>query len=151
MALFKTLGTLIRTLVERMQKSNTVGLDIRLLNELVRAGINCPAFNPRMKYSLAWWSQDQKGIESLDYGWCLCFPFDTLTYLPGHPSAAKQVRKMVEILSSFERSLIHSPIDTVLCLPRVPWCCSAHRERWSTQQGYSCCGRGRPNVRNILV
>ncbi|KAJ5427394.1 hypothetical protein N7465_002464 [Penicillium sp. CMV-2018d] len=90
MALFKTLGTLIRTLVERMQKSNTVGLDIRLLNELVRAGINCPAFNPRMKYSLAWWSQDQRGIESLDYGWCLCFPFDTLTYLPGHPSAAKQ-------------------------------------------------------------
>ncbi|KAJ5484268.1 Nucleotide-binding alpha-beta plait [Penicillium expansum] len=89
-ALFKTLGTLIRTLVERMQKSNTVGLDIRLLSELVHAGISCPAFNPRMKYCFAWWSKDQRGIESLDHDWCLYFPFDTMTYVPGQSSAAIQ-------------------------------------------------------------
>ncbi|KAF7518781.1 hypothetical protein PCG10_010558 [Penicillium crustosum] len=87
-ALFKTLVALIKALVERMQRTNTVGLDIRLLNELVRAGISCPAFNPRMKYCFAWWSQDQRGIESLDHDWCLYFPFDTMTYVPGHPSAA---------------------------------------------------------------
>ncbi|QQK44383.1 Nucleotide-binding, alpha-beta plait [Penicillium digitatum] len=89
-ALFRTLGTLIKTLVERMQKTNTVGLDIRLLNELVHAGICCPAFNPRMKYCFAWWSKDQRGIESLDHDWCLYFPFDTLTYVPGQSSAAIQ-------------------------------------------------------------
>ncbi|KXG54358.1 Nucleotide-binding, alpha-beta plait [Penicillium griseofulvum] len=89
-ALFKTLGTLIKTLVERMQKANTVGLDIRLLNELVYAGIWCPGFNPRMKYCFAWWSQDAKGIETLDHDWCLYFPFDTLTYVPGHDGAAIQ-------------------------------------------------------------
>ncbi|KAJ5194421.1 Nucleotide-binding alpha-beta plait [Penicillium cf. griseofulvum] len=89
-ALFKTLGTLIKTLVERMQKTNTVGLDIRLLNELVHAGIWCPGFNPRMKYCFAWWSQDVKGIETLDHDWCLYFPFDSLTYVPGHGGAAIQ-------------------------------------------------------------
>ncbi|CAI7650154.1 unnamed protein product [Penicillium glandicola] len=89
-ALFKTLGTLIRTLVERMQKTNTVGLDIRLLNELVNAGLCCPGFNPRMKYCFAWWSNDKRGIETLDHDWCLYFPFDTMTYLPGHGSAAIQ-------------------------------------------------------------
>ncbi|KAF4766814.1 hypothetical protein HAV15_010553 [Penicillium sp. str.  len=89
-ALFKTLGALIEALVERLQKKNTVGLDIRLVNELVRAGISCPAFNPRMKYCFAWWSKDQRGIESLDHNWCLYFPFDTMTYAPGHPSAASQ-------------------------------------------------------------
>ncbi|KAJ9491009.1 hypothetical protein VN97_g2225 [Penicillium thymicola] len=89
-ALFKTLGALIRALAERIQKTNTVGLDIRLLNELVHAGINCPAFNPRMKYCFAWWSNDQSGIESLDHDWCLYFPFDTLTYVPGHTTATYQ-------------------------------------------------------------
>ncbi|KAJ5171092.1 Nucleotide-binding alpha-beta plait [Penicillium coprophilum] len=89
-ALFKTLGVLIRALVERMQKTNTVGLDIRLLNELVHAGLCCPGFNPRMKYCFAWWSQDPRGIESLDHDWCLYFPFDTLTYLPGHAPTALQ-------------------------------------------------------------
>ncbi|OQE42224.1 hypothetical protein PENCOP_c004G05083 [Penicillium coprophilum] len=89
-ALFKTLGILIRALVERMQKTNTVGLDIRLLNELVHAGLCCSGFNPRMKYCFAWWSQDPRGIESLDHDWCLYFPFDTLTYLSGHAPTALQ-------------------------------------------------------------
>ncbi|KAJ5365636.1 Nucleotide-binding alpha-beta plait [Penicillium concentricum] len=89
-ALFKTLGTMIKTLVERMQKTNTVGLDVRLLNELVYAGICCPAFNPRMKYCFAWWSQDMRGIATLDHDWCLYFPFDTMTYVHGHPPTAIQ-------------------------------------------------------------
>ncbi|KAJ5932042.1 hypothetical protein N7516_006531 [Penicillium verrucosum] len=89
-ALFKTLGALIRALSERIQKTNTVGLDIRLLHELVHAGISCPAFNPRMKYCFAWWSNDQGAIESLDHDWCLYFPFDTLTYVPGHTTATYQ-------------------------------------------------------------
>ncbi|KUM66463.1 hypothetical protein ACN42_g572 [Penicillium freii] len=123
MALFKTLGTLIRTLVERIQKSNTVGLDIRLLDELVRAGINCPAFNPRMKYSLAWWSQDQRGTESFDHGWCLYFPFDTLTYLPGHPSAAKQFYAYLvahgAVLRTENDGLLNKDIEVVAVANRM--------------------------------
>ncbi|KAJ5283006.1 hypothetical protein N7497_001831 [Penicillium chrysogenum] len=89
-ALFHTLNALIKALVERMQRGNTVGLDIRLLNELVHAGICCPAFNPRMKYCFAWHSKEQRAIVSLDHDWCLYFPFDTLTYIPGHRTAAFQ-------------------------------------------------------------
>ena len=125
-ALFKTLVTLIKTLVERMQKANTVGLDIRLLNELVNAGISCPAFNPRMKYCFAWWSKDKRRIGSLDHNWCLYFPFDTLTYIPGHHSAAIQVRNMAEMLSSFGKLLIHSSTDIVLFLCHVQRFGSAH-------------------------
>jgi hypothetical protein len=127
-ALFKTLGTLIKTLVERMQKANTVGLDIRLLNELVYAGIWCPGFNPRMKYCFAWWSQDAKGIETLDHDWCLYFPFDTLTYVPGHSGAAIQVWNLAASLFYFGISLTQSPIAIVLCPPDVQGCCPAHRE-----------------------
>ncbi|CAG7960199.1 unnamed protein product [Penicillium nalgiovense] len=87
-ALLHTLNALIKALVERMRRGNTVGLDIRLLNELVHAGICCPAFNPRMKYCFAWHSKDQRAIGSLDHDWCLYFPFDTLTYIPGQSSAA---------------------------------------------------------------
>lgn len=111
-----------------MQKSNTVGLDIRLLSELVHAGISCPAFNPRMKYCFAWWSKDQRGIESLDHDWCLYFPFDTMTYVPGQSSAAIQVRNMAVMLPSFEGLLIHSLIVIVLFLRHVSRFCSAHRE-----------------------
>ncbi|KAJ5952900.1 Nucleotide-binding alpha-beta plait [Penicillium vulpinum] len=89
-AIFKTLGTLIKTLADRMQKSNTVGLDVRLLSELVHAGIHCPGFNPRMKYCFAWWSRDINAIAIMDHDWCLYFPFDSLVYIPGHGPAAIQ-------------------------------------------------------------
>ena len=73
-----------------MSKQNTIGLDTRILTELVQTGLSCPAFNPRMKYCFAWYSQDAKGIQGLDHDWCLYFPFDTLTYVPGNqPTAIK--------------------------------------------------------------
>ncbi|KAJ5787785.1 Nucleotide-binding alpha-beta plait [Penicillium paradoxum] len=89
-ALFKTLGAMIRLLVERIQKQNTIGLDSRLLTELVQAGFSCPAFNPRMKYCFAWWSQNSRAIQTMDHDWCLYFPFDTLTYAPDHDASTIQ-------------------------------------------------------------
>lgn len=82
---------MIKLLVERIQQQNTVGLDHRLLNELVQTGIACPAFNPRMKYCFAWYSRNETIIRSLDHDWCLYFPFDTLNYVPGRTSTEIQV------------------------------------------------------------
>ncbi|KAJ5342165.1 Nucleotide-binding alpha-beta plait [Penicillium brevicompactum] len=81
--LFHTLVTMIRILVERMQRQNTVGLDYRLLCELTGAGIACPAFNPRMKFCIAFTSEDQAIINTLSKDWCIYFPFDTLSYATG--------------------------------------------------------------------
>ncbi|KAJ5542637.1 Nucleotide-binding alpha-beta plait [Penicillium sp. DV-2018c] len=89
-ALFLSLCKLIRILVVNIKRNQIVGLDFRLLNELVQTGLRCPGFNPRMKYCFAWYSEDQQAIMSLDHDWCLYFPFDTMTYLPGHSVAAIQ-------------------------------------------------------------
>ncbi|KAJ5143524.1 Nucleotide-binding alpha-beta plait [Penicillium bovifimosum] len=89
-ALFLTLCKLIRILVASIKRNRTIGLDSRLLTELVQAGIECPGFNPRMKYCFAWYSEDQQAIMSLDHDWCLYFPYDTMTYLPGHTIATMQ-------------------------------------------------------------
>lgn len=83
--------SMIKALVDRIRKQKTVGLDARLLQELVQTGIACPAFNPRMKYCFAWWSENPAIIQSLDHDWCLYFPFDTLNYVPGHDPIDIQV------------------------------------------------------------
>jgi hypothetical protein len=98
-ALFLALCKLIKTLVASIKKHRTIGLDSRLLTELVQTGFHCPAFNPRMKYCFAWYSEDQQAIMSLDHDWCLYFPFDTMTYLPGHTIAAIQVRNVMDHLT----------------------------------------------------
>jgi hypothetical protein len=82
---------MIETLVGRIKKQNTVGLDVRLLQELVQIGIACPGFNPRMKYCFAWWSEIAPVIQGLDQDWCCYFPFDTLNYVSGHDSTEIQV------------------------------------------------------------
>ena len=64
-----------------MKKSNTMGLDQRLLRDLLYSGLKCPAFNERMKYTLCTNSEDYTEIMRFpDMGkW---FPFDALVKLP---------------------------------------------------------------------
>ncbi|GKZ19273.1 hypothetical protein AbraIFM66951_011415 [Aspergillus brasiliensis] len=80
--LFELTNRHIRSLVSRMEKSKTVGLDQRLLRELLYAGLNCPGFNERQKYTLCIHAgEDSKILKMGDMSkW---FPFDTLVYLPG--------------------------------------------------------------------
>ncbi|KAJ5699080.1 hypothetical protein N7462_001085 [Penicillium macrosclerotiorum] len=78
--LFETLRDMIELLRDRVQASRqTVGLEFRLLAELLRAGLCCPAFNPRMKWDLTFMAGDQAqlhlvchddvpGTRSLDWG-----------------------------------------------------------------------------------
>lgn len=79
--LFELVNRQIKALVTRMKRCNTIGLDQRLLRELLYAGIKCPTFNERMKYTLCANSEDQTEILRFqDMGkW---FPFDTLVKLP---------------------------------------------------------------------
>ncbi|KAH1602698.1 hypothetical protein KXX44_003524 [Aspergillus fumigatus] len=79
--LFELVSRHILSLVARVKRSNTVGLDQRLLRELLYAGLNCPAFNERQKYTLCVNSEDTTEILKFpDMGkW---FPFDTLVKLP---------------------------------------------------------------------
>jgi hypothetical protein len=86
--LYDSLRLMIDALVGRLRNGQTVGLDTRLVSELLRAGLECPAFNPRMKYVLAETSQDQGVLRRMNPGYLIFFPFDTLTWLrPNNPVA----------------------------------------------------------------
>ncbi|PWY83497.1 hypothetical protein BO70DRAFT_335557 [Aspergillus heteromorphus CBS 117.55] len=79
--LFELTNRHIMSLVSRMRKSNTVGLDQRLLRDLLQAGLNCPGFNERQKYTLCVNSEEDSEIAKIPdlSKW---FPFDTLVNLP---------------------------------------------------------------------
>ncbi|GES63151.1 hypothetical protein ATEIFO6365_0014019900 [Aspergillus terreus] len=87
--LFELTNRHILSLVSRIQKSNTIGLDQRLLRSLLHAGLDCPAFNDRQKYTLCVNSEDMSEIVNFpDFGkW---FPFDTLVSLPNADRQALQ-------------------------------------------------------------
>lgn len=89
--LLVTLKEMMEHLVERLRYGQIVGLDIRLVTELLRAGLECPAFNPRMKYVLAEISEDQAIFGRMNENWLPYFPFDTLTWLRPNNSNALEV------------------------------------------------------------
>lgn len=79
--LFELVNRHIQSLVSRIQRVNTVGLDQKLLNDLLQAGLNCPAFNERQKYTLCINSEISSEIIRLPETskW---FPFDSLARKP---------------------------------------------------------------------
>ncbi|EPS28431.1 hypothetical protein PDE_03377 [Penicillium oxalicum 114-2] len=79
--LFVTLKEMIAALVERLKRKRDVGLDQRLVSELLNAGIQCPAFTPRMKYVLAEVTEDVQILNRMHPQAVAYFPFDTLTWL----------------------------------------------------------------------
>ncbi|KAJ5484761.1 hypothetical protein N7539_004749 [Penicillium diatomitis] len=79
--LFVTLKGMIVSLITQMQRKRVVGLDEVLLAELLRAGMQCPAFTPRMKYILAEVSENQEAVRRMHSQAAAYFPFDTLGWL----------------------------------------------------------------------
>lgn len=79
---FQALRFMIEALVARMKKEQVVGLDNRLVLELIQTGLRCPAFNPRMKFCLAHVGEDHRTLQGMPEVWMTYFPFDTLTWLP---------------------------------------------------------------------
>jgi hypothetical protein len=105
--LFELVSRQIKALVARMKKCNTVGLDQRLLRELLYSGLKCPAFNERMKYTLCANSEDQTEILRFqDMGkW---FPFDTLVKLPNFDEQTLLVCLLLSLfLRQINGTLIH--------------------------------------------
>lgn len=88
---FQALRFMIEALVNRLKCERVVGLDHRLALELVHAGLMCPAFNPRMKFTLAYVGNDKETLQRMSEPWLTYFPFDTLTWLPPHDPTALQV------------------------------------------------------------
>lgn len=68
-------------LLTRMSRANTVGLDQRLLNDLLRSGLECPGFNERQRYTLCVNAENFAELNKLSdiSKW---FPFDTLATMP---------------------------------------------------------------------
>lgn len=81
----------IKSLAFRLKNTKTIGLDQRLLRDLLYAGLNCPAFNERQKFTLCVNSEDiSEIIKFPDMGkW---FPFDALVKMPKFDEDALLVR-----------------------------------------------------------
>lgn len=73
----------MKALESRIKKLNTIGLDRRLLSELLHTGLRCPAFNERMKYTLCYVCDDYNPLLRFP-DLRKFFPFDTLVKLPGY-------------------------------------------------------------------
>ncbi|KAB8231875.1 hypothetical protein BDV23DRAFT_195447 [Aspergillus alliaceus] len=81
--LFEMANRHLLSLASRIEKTHTMGLDQNLLRDLLYAGLNCPAFNERQKYTLCVNSGLEAEIARFPEisKW---FPFDTLVQLPNY-------------------------------------------------------------------
>ncbi|KAL3460656.1 hypothetical protein BJX64DRAFT_300592 [Aspergillus heterothallicus] len=79
--LFELANRHIMSLVSRIKRVDTVGLDQKLLYDLLQAGLKCPAFNERQKYTFCFNSEISTEIKRFpEIGkW---FPFDCLVKMP---------------------------------------------------------------------
>ncbi|KAL1881510.1 Actin-related protein 2/3 complex subunit 4 [Paecilomyces lecythidis] len=80
--LFNACVRQLKALVTRVRRSRTMGLDHRLVQDLLAAGLNCPAFNDRMKFTLVAHSGNLNDVTQFP-GSGKYFPFDTLVRMPG--------------------------------------------------------------------
>ncbi|KAL2820019.1 hypothetical protein BJX63DRAFT_444974 [Aspergillus granulosus] len=82
--LFELANRHMLSLLSRVKRVNTIGLDRKLLYDLLQAGLKCPAFNERQKYTLCINSEISSEINKFpEIGkW---FPFDCLVKMPNFP------------------------------------------------------------------
>lgn len=105
---FETLCAMTKKLADVLNGSVPIlGLDILLLGELVRAGLHCPAFSPRMKWHLAIVANDRVAQAAMSAGFHRDFPFESLT-LPtrGDPTTLfVSVPPLISLSNLFDISL----------------------------------------------
>lgn len=80
-SLFDLANRHIKSLAYRLKATKTIGIDWRLLRDLLHAGLNCPAFNERQKFTLCVNSGDVSEIVKFP-DMAKWFPFDTLVKMP---------------------------------------------------------------------
>jgi len=99
--LFDTILSMVNILVTRVSTTRTVGLDYRLVSELMQAGLRCPSFNPRMKYALVEAGRDQATLGRMSRDYLSFFPFDTLTWLSPYDVTSLSVHLPVRYVFGF--------------------------------------------------
>jgi len=99
--LFELVNRHIQSLVSRIKRVNTVGLDQKLLNDLLQAGLKCPTFNERQKYTLCINSEISSEIIKLPETskW---FPFDSLARKPNFNEDIYTVRSILLLSLLYE-------------------------------------------------
>lgn len=107
-SLFDLTNRHIKSLVYRLKTTKTIGLDCRLLRDLLHAGMNCPAFNERQKFTLCINSEEISEIRKLpDMGkW---FPFDTLVKMPQFESDTLMVSSLPYYSMAYISLTVSSP------------------------------------------
>ncbi|KAL2369110.1 hypothetical protein BDBG_06939 [Blastomyces gilchristii SLH14081] len=77
--IFSATLRLIHALVPQVERGQTIGLDSRLVQELLEAGLRCPVFNDRQKFVLNVAAKNHSVVASpTERFW----PFDTITRKP---------------------------------------------------------------------
>ncbi|OJD24433.1 hypothetical protein ACJ73_04210 [Blastomyces percursus] len=77
--IFSATLRLIHALVPQVERGHTIGLDSRLVQELLEAGLRCPVFNDRQKFVLNVAAKNHRVVASpTERFW----PFDTITRKP---------------------------------------------------------------------
>jgi hypothetical protein len=79
--MFQAINRQVTTLASKATKSRTVGLDQKLLHDLLQAGYRCPGFNDRQKFTLAANSMNPQEIANFP-DIAKFWPFDTLSTKP---------------------------------------------------------------------
>ncbi|OAX84714.1 hypothetical protein ACJ72_00911 [Emergomyces africanus] len=77
--LFSATLRLIHALVPQVERGQTIGLDSRLVQELLDAGLRCPVFNDRQKFVLNIATKNYSVVASPSARF---WPFDTITRKP---------------------------------------------------------------------
>ncbi|KAL1970334.1 hypothetical protein VTN77DRAFT_5494 [Rasamsonia byssochlamydoides] len=80
--LFQAINRQILALTARIAKEKVIGLDHKLVNDLLRAGCSCPAFNERQKFTLICNSEALPPEPILFPSLKMFWPFDTLVKRP---------------------------------------------------------------------
>lgn len=92
--LFQAINRQILALTARIAKEKVIGLDHKLVNDLLRAGSSCPAFNERMKFTLLCNSEALPPQPILFPNLRLYWPFDMLVKRPNATEHEVMVRRL---------------------------------------------------------
>lgn len=88
--LFSATFRLLQALVPHVEHKRTVGLDERLMMDLLDAAMKCPTFNERQKYALNIAAKNYQAINQIAAS-SRFWPFDTLARKPYATEAHIQV------------------------------------------------------------
>ncbi|KKZ65254.1 hypothetical protein EMCG_08904 [[Emmonsia] crescens] len=91
--LFSATLRLIHALVPQVERGKTIGLDSRLVQELLEAGLSCPVFNDRQKFVLNIAAKNYRVTASPTARF---WPFDTITRKPN--ASEEHVMQYAELI-----------------------------------------------------